>query len=61
MTGTTLELGPIVLLNSCNCRKIDKKKGALGRLGVYIWWRRRESTPRPSVLHHKVYMLSFIY
>ena len=27
----------------------------------FIWWRRRELNPRPSVLCHRLYMLSTIY
>jgi len=28
---------------------------------LIIWWRRRESNPRPSVLRPQIYMLSHIY
>ena len=28
--------------------------------GLFIWWRRRESNPRPKVLCHWYYMLSFV-
>jgi len=29
----------------------------LGSYETYLWWRRRESNPRPQILHFWIYML----
>ena len=35
-----------------------KKKPALIRFLYLIWWRRRESNPRPQILYRQFYILS---
>lgn len=36
---------------------VGNKKGHPFQGILYIWWRRRESNPRPQVLCHRLYML----
>ena len=33
-------------------------KNATARVAFFVWWRRRESNPRPQALHRRYYMLS---
>jgi hypothetical protein len=34
------------------------KQKATQRGGIFVWWRRRESNPRPQALYRQYYMLS---
>ena len=38
-----------------------KARTELLQSGLWEWWRRRESNPRPQVLHYKTYMLSHVF
>jgi hypothetical protein len=55
---STDELAPLWMVKQMKSPQLRGLMDLLGCCWKYMWWRWRESNPRPQALHRQLYILS---